>query len=104
MIDADVKAGVADSTSRYLLFQDNLDSQSKSRNPDYISYLASHCKTDDHKVSQSHRCTTPMLPAAAQRIAHPTKPHNVPRVLYVCVHNRQEQTCKTEANTKSKPT
>ena len=53
MIDADIKAGVADATSRYLLIQDNLDAQCKSRNPEYISYLDTHCRTDDRKVSSA---------------------------------------------------
>jgi hypothetical protein len=49
MIDADIAAGVADKDSRYLLFQDSVDAQCKSRNPDYISYLSEECQTDDHK-------------------------------------------------------
>jgi hypothetical protein len=50
MIDADVAAGVADDSTRYLLFQDNLDAQCKDRNPAYTEYLDCECKTDDHKV------------------------------------------------------
>ena len=47
---SDIKAGVSDASSRYLLFQDNLDAQCKSRNPEYINYLKTECQTDDHKV------------------------------------------------------
>eukprot|EP00966_Prymnesium_polylepis_P102476 2373862-Prymnesium_polylepis.1 len=45
-IQAERNAGVADSTSRYLLFQDNLDAQ---KQPDYVSYLRDWC-VDDHKL------------------------------------------------------
>eukprot|EP00966_Prymnesium_polylepis_P245340 5675717-Prymnesium_polylepis.1 len=45
-IEAERKAGVADSSSRYLLFQDNLDAQ---KQPDYIQYLRDWC-VDDHKL------------------------------------------------------
>ena len=50
MIMSDIKAGVSDASSRYLLFQDNLDAQCKSRNPEYINYLKTDCQTDDHKL------------------------------------------------------
>ena len=50
MIDADIAAGVANASTRYMLIQDNLDAQLKSRNPEYIKYLATECQTDDHKV------------------------------------------------------
>jgi hypothetical protein len=75
MIDADIKAGVADATTRYLLFQDNLDAQCKSRNPDYIHYLEAECQTDDHKVrhptsrhtqSTSQHTATPLVGATKQ--------------------------------------
>ena len=49
-IEADVAAGVADDSTRYLLFQDNLDAQCKDRNPEYTEYLDRECNTDDHKV------------------------------------------------------
>ena len=45
-IEAERKEGVADSSSRYLLFQDNLDAQ---KQPDYIQYLRDWC-VDDHKL------------------------------------------------------
>eukprot|EP00966_Prymnesium_polylepis_P024259 558799-Prymnesium_polylepis.2 len=47
VIDADRAAGVADESSRYLLFEDNLDAQCQ---PDYLNVLSSECQTDDHKV------------------------------------------------------
>jgi hypothetical protein len=50
MVDADVAAGVADDSTRYLMFQDNLDAQDASRNPAYTNYLRDQCRTDDHKV------------------------------------------------------
>ena len=49
MIKADIAAGVCDETSRYLMIQDNLDSQDALRNPPYIAALAKD-QTDDHKV------------------------------------------------------
>ena len=45
-IEAERKAGVASATSRYLLFQDNLDSQ---KQPAYLEFLKSWA-VDDHKV------------------------------------------------------
>ena len=45
-IEAERKAGVASATTRYLLFQDNLDSQ---KQPDYIQYLKDWA-VDDHKL------------------------------------------------------
>ena len=45
-VEAERKAGVADSSTRYLLFQDNLDSQ---KQPEYIEYLRD-CGVDDHKL------------------------------------------------------
>ena len=45
-IKAERKAGVADESTRYLLFQDNLDSQ---KPPDYIKLLADW-GVDDHKL------------------------------------------------------
>ena len=50
MVEADVAAGVADESTRYLLFEDNLDAQCKDRNPAYTDYLEKECRTDDHKV------------------------------------------------------
>ena len=50
MVEADVAAGVADESTRYLLFEDNLDAQCKDRNPAYTDYLEKECYTDDHKV------------------------------------------------------
>ena len=47
VIDADRAAGVADESSRYLLFEDNLDSQGQ---PAYLETLSAECQTDDHKV------------------------------------------------------
>eukprot|EP00966_Prymnesium_polylepis_P043571 1010337-Prymnesium_polylepis.1 len=49
VIEADIAAGVADETSRYLLIEDNLDAQDATRNPAYIEALDA-CQTDDHKV------------------------------------------------------
>ena len=43
---AERRAGVASSNTRYLLFQDNLDSQ---KQPDYINLLK-QCGVDDHKL------------------------------------------------------
>ena len=45
-IEAERKAGVAGSSTRYLLFQDNLDSQ---KQPDYINFLK-EWGVDDHKM------------------------------------------------------
>ena len=45
-IEAERKAGVASETTRYMLFQDNLDSQ---KQPDYLNLLNDLC-IDDHKV------------------------------------------------------
>ena len=45
-IEAERKAGVADASTRYLLFQDNLDSQKQQ---DYIDFLA-EWNVDDHKL------------------------------------------------------
>ena len=45
-VEAERKAGVADSSTRYLLFQDNLDAQ---KQPAYIEYLKDWC-VDDHKL------------------------------------------------------
>ena len=45
-IQSERKAGVASDTTRYLLFQDNLDSQ---KQPDYISMLKD-LNVDDHKL------------------------------------------------------
>jgi hypothetical protein len=45
-IKAERKAGVANSSTRYLLFQDNLDSQ---KQPDYIECLKDS-GVDDHKL------------------------------------------------------
>lgn len=47
MIEADIAAGIADKSSRYLLLQDNLDSQCQ---PEYLRVLREECQTDDHKV------------------------------------------------------
>ena len=49
VIDADIAAGVADDSWRYLMIADNLDAQDAVRNPPYIAAL-DKCKTDDHKV------------------------------------------------------
>ena len=49
MIDADIAAGVADASSRYLQIADNLDAQDASRNPEYIAEMDRNL-TDDHKV------------------------------------------------------
>ena len=46
-IEAECNAGVASSSDRYLLFQDNLDAQ---KQPEYIRYLREECQTHDHKV------------------------------------------------------
>ena len=40
-------AGVADESTHYLLFEDNLDAQST---PEYIDFLSDECATDDQKV------------------------------------------------------
>ena len=45
-IEAERKAGVATADTRYILFQDNLDSQ---KQPDYISFLKDW-SVDDHKL------------------------------------------------------
>jgi hypothetical protein len=45
-VEAERKAGVADTSTRYLLFQDNLDAQ---KQPDYIKLL-SDWGVDDHKL------------------------------------------------------
>ena len=45
-VEAERKAGVADTSTRYLLFQDNLDAQ---KQPDYIKLL-SDWRVDDHKL------------------------------------------------------
>ena len=45
-IKAELRAGVAGATDRYLLFQDNLDSQ---KQPEYIEFLKKWA-VDDHKV------------------------------------------------------
>ena len=45
-VEAERKAGVANSSTRYLLFQDNLDSQ---KQPDYIECLKDS-GVDDHKL------------------------------------------------------
>ena len=45
-IESERRAGVADDNTRYLLFQDNLDSQ---KQPDYIKFLKDWC-VDDHKL------------------------------------------------------
>ena len=45
-IEAERKAGVASATTRYLLFQDNLDSQ---KQPEYLDFLK-EWGVDDHKV------------------------------------------------------
>ena len=45
-IQAERKAGVADASTRYLLFQDNLDSQ---KQPGYVGFLA-EWGVDDHKL------------------------------------------------------
>jgi hypothetical protein len=45
-IESERKAGVADATTRYLLFQDNLDAQ---KQPDYIDFLKKW-GVDDHKL------------------------------------------------------
>jgi hypothetical protein len=45
-IEAERKAGVANASTRYLLFQDNLDSQ---KQPDYIEFLRDW-GVDDHKL------------------------------------------------------
>lgn len=47
LIDADIAAGVCDDKDRYLIFQDNLDSQ---KQPEYLDSLSNLCRTDDHKV------------------------------------------------------
>ena len=49
IIEADIAAGVADDSARYLMIADNLDSQDAVRNPPYIAAL-DKCQTDDHKV------------------------------------------------------
>ena len=45
-VEAERKAGVADASTRYLLFQDNLDAQ---KQPDYLNFLA-QWGIDDHKL------------------------------------------------------
>ena len=50
MIDADIAAGVADESTRYLKFQDNLDAQCPHRNPAYTDYLRDECQTDVHML------------------------------------------------------
>ena len=45
-IEAKRKAGVADATTRYLLFEDNLDAQKQL---DYINYVKAW-NVDDHKL------------------------------------------------------
>ena len=50
LIEADKAAGVADETSRYLMFQDNLDAQRPDRNPEYTDYLKDDCQTDSHML------------------------------------------------------
>ena len=45
-VEAERKAGVANASTRYLLFQDNLDSQ---KQPDYIEFLR-NWGVDDHKL------------------------------------------------------
>ena len=45
-IEAERKAGVADADTRYLLFQDNLDSQ---KQPEYLNFLKKW-GVDDHKL------------------------------------------------------
>eukprot|EP00966_Prymnesium_polylepis_P086553 2003176-Prymnesium_polylepis.1 len=50
MVDADIAAGVAYESTRYLLFQDNLDAQCPHRNPAYTDYLHDECQTDSHML------------------------------------------------------
>ena len=50
MIEADVTAGVANASTRYLLFQDNLDAQRPDRNPEYTKLLSEQCNTDSHML------------------------------------------------------
>ena len=45
-VEAERKAGVANASTSYLLFQDNLDSQ---KQPDYIEFLR-NWGVDDHKL------------------------------------------------------
>ena len=44
---SEIAAGVAGAEDRYLLFQDNLDSQLQ---PTYLDYLRNDCATDNHQV------------------------------------------------------
>ena len=50
MVEADVAAGVADASTRYLLYQDNLDAQRPDRNPEYTAVLKDECHTDSHML------------------------------------------------------
>ena len=49
IVKADIAAGVADDSARYLMIADNLNAQDAARNPPYITAL-DKCQTDDHKV------------------------------------------------------
>jgi len=50
LVEADVKAGVADASTRYLLFHDNLDAHRPDRNPNYTNLLSDECNTDSHML------------------------------------------------------
>ena len=54
-IAAERAAQVADGTSRYLLFQDNLDSQ---KQPDYLNALKAALPTHPHAHTHTHTAPT----------------------------------------------
>jgi hypothetical protein len=47
VVEADIAAGVADESTRYLHIQDNLDSQ---KQPEYLKICSDECQADDHKA------------------------------------------------------
>ena len=75
-IEAERKAGVATAGTRYLLFQDNLDSQ---KQPDYISLLKSW-DVDDHKLPPNETDQVhPSHPIPSHPIpSHPIPSHPIP--------------------------
>jgi hypothetical protein len=50
VVEADIAAGVADTSTRYLHIQDNLDSQKQA---EYLKICSEECQADDHKVPHS---------------------------------------------------
>ena len=66
VIEADIAAGVSDASSRYLLWQDNLDAQCQ---PEYLNVLSTECQTDDHKVCLA---LTPLPPPALSPLSLPS--------------------------------